>query len=202
MSFRKHGFSMRHEQRNGRVSAIGYGGLVRVLEPGASVGQLAGSYFVLEGAAPADPTKSDAPAHVGCGAGGLCTFCTGSPKCSGPPPPAALALADGLPGARTILVKRTASIEPAAPGGWPCLFDTRGDRGLRVPIFDEAVGDLSVALDAYRAVARIRSRSLAFHLYAITSAPVELDGLRGKRIAIPVLRGAVRSAAAVLQRRA
>jgi hypothetical protein len=204
MDSRKHGFSIRHEQRNGRVSAVGYGRLVRVLEPDAGVGRFTASYFVLDGAAPEDPASPRVTMQVGCSASAPCTFCTGSPKCGGPPPPAnVVPLGDGVPGARKILVKHTAAIAPAAPGVRPYLFDTRDDAGLHVPIFDEDIGALRGALDAYRRIAQLRSRSMAFHVFEIASAPDELAALRGKRIAIPVQRGVVRGAvAAGIKRRA
>jgi hypothetical protein len=194
MASDKYSFSVEHEIRHGQVSAIRYGDLVRVLEPDADVATLAASYYVLQGAVPRDPAH---PAHYGCPAGGkLCAACSGSPSCNGGPPPTAQSLLGGGTGGAIILVRRTARLMPPGPDGRQYLIDANGDQGLRIPIFpDPAQSDLSAALSAYRAAARIETALMVFHVYQITSAPPELAELIDKLIAVPALRAHVLSAA-------
>lgn len=203
MGSRKHFFSIEHEERKGQVATLNYEGVIRVLERSADPEPFRADYHVLRGAVPPDPKKRDEPARIGCGRGGNCSLCTMRPECSGGPPPSnSLSsraapesppiLSRVAPGVRTILIKRTVEIAMLS-SGQRYLFDPTGDPRVRIPIFDSPAGDdvgkLGLSLTTYRKAARIKSQSLAFHLYLITSAPRTLPRdlqLTGKLIAVPV----------------
>jgi hypothetical protein len=193
LGLRKHIFSIEHEERDGRLSELSYDGVIRVLEPGAVPQKSRKGYHALKGSAPPDPKDGAFAAWYGCPGGKLCFSCTGKPDCNGGPPPDKAALfAKIAPGVRTILVKTTVQLA-VLPNGQQYLFDAKGDPGIRIPVFDAPTGvDLGPTLQQYRIAAKIRSRSIAFHIYQITIA--DALPLAGKLIGVPVGRGRVRLA--------
>lgn len=197
MGSSKHIFSIEHEQRDGRVSAMSYGGVIRVLESSAIPQRFRNGYYVLKGSAPPDLDNNQFAARYGCPAGKLCAMCTGRPECTGGPPPTHVELLANMPpGVRTILVKK--SVHLGMAHGHTYLFDTKGDPDIRIPVFGKradvdlrgAVKDLRTALHEYRAAMNLMKRSIAFHIYQITIAPEAL-ALADTLIAVPVWRGRV-----------
>jgi hypothetical protein len=186
-------FSIEHEERDGRVSALSYGGVIRVLESSTVPQRFRNGYYALKGSAPPDLKNDQFAARYGCPAGKLCAMCTGRPECTGGPPPAKVELfARMAPGIRTILVKKT--VELGVANGHRYLFDKKGDPEIRIPVFDKAVDiDLGAILQEYRLAMNLTRRSIAFHIYQIKLAPEALE-LAGTLIGVPVWRGRVRLA--------